>query len=181
MHAKKKTADAAYQDLTKNIDISVLQENVRVFFSQFPDPRKSERVIYPAWYIILVILCSYLSGCNTISDIAHFAEIKNGWLNTLLGLNFRPVSYDTIWWFFVRVKPEAFKELMTEWIGALSGNMRDQLLAIDGKRLRGVSNQDHISHLVELFATESKLVIAQKKVPDKKCERTAVMSIGLIN
>jgi hypothetical protein len=70
---------------------------------------------------------------------------------------------------------------MTEWIGALSGNMRDQLLAIDGKRLRGVSNQDHISHLVELFATESKLVIAQEKVPDKKCERTAVMSIGLIN
>jgi hypothetical protein len=44
---QKKTADAAYQDLTKDIDISVLQENVRVFFSQFPDPRKRELFILP--------------------------------------------------------------------------------------------------------------------------------------
>ena len=174
---KRKTADTAYQDLTKDIDILALQENVRAFFLQFPDPRRSERIIYPAWYIILVILCGYLSGCNTISDIAHFAEIKNGWLNTLLGLNFKPISYDTIWWFFVRVKPESFKRLMTEWILALPGNMRNQLLSIDGKRLRGVSDQEHISHLVELFATESKLVIAQEKVPDKKCERTALPAL----
>ena len=171
---KRKTADKDYQDFTKDIDVSVLQENVRAFFSQFPDPRCNERITYPAWYIILVILCGYLSGCNTIADIAHFTELKNGWLNTLLGLNFKPISYDTIWWFFVRVKPEAFKNLMKEWIGVLPLSMRDQLLAIDGKRLRGVSDQEHISHLVELFATDLRLVIAQEKVPDKKCERTAL-------
>lgn len=161
---KRKTVDKEYQDLTKDIDIVALQENVKAFFLQFPDPRK--RWIYPAWYLILVILCGYLSGYNTIADIAHFAEVRNGWLNTLLGLEFRPVSYDTIWWFLVRVKPRAFKDLLSKWLQALPMDMRDQLLTIDGKRLRGISENEHITHIVELFAAGSRLVIAQERVPE---------------
>ena len=56
-------------------------------------------------------------------------------------------------------------------------NLKNQVLAIDGKRLRGVSNNEHITHLVELFATESRLMIAQEKVPDKKGERKALPSL----
>jgi hypothetical protein len=40
--------------------------------------------------------------------------------------------------------------------------------------LRGVSDHEHISHLVELFAVESRLIITQAKVPNKKCERKAL-------
>jgi len=169
---KRKTANKEYQDLTKDIDVVALQKNIRLFFLQFPDPRK--RWIYPPWYLILVILCGYLSGCNTISDIAHFAEVRNTWLNTLLGLEFKAVSYDTIWWFLVRVKPKAFKDLISRWLQALPVNLKDQLLAVDGKRLRGVSDNEHITHLVELFVTGSRIVIAQERVPDKSCERAAL-------
>lgn len=169
---KRKTIDKTYQDLIQDIDVNALQESIKAFFAHFPDPR--QRWIYPAWYLILLILSGYLCGCNTIADIAHFAEIRNGWFNALLGLNFKPISYDTIWWFFVRVKPEAFKDLMARWLQALPGNLRDQLLAIDGKRLRGISDNEHISHLVELFAVGPRIVIAQERVPDKKCERFAL-------
>lgn len=169
---KRKTADKDYQDLTKDIDVPALQESIKSFFLQFPDPRK--RWIYPAWYLILVILCGYLSGCNTIADIAHFAEIRNGWLNALLGLEFKSVSYDTIWWFLVRVKPAAFKNLMSQWLHALPSNLKDQVLAIDGKRLKGISDNEYVTHLVELFATGSRIVIAQERVPDKSCERAAL-------
>ena len=171
---KRKTLDGEYQDLIKDIDVHALQENIRTFFLEFPDPRNIDRCVYPAWYLILIILCGYLSGCNTVADIAHFAEIRNTWLNSLLGLDFKAISYDTIWWFFVRVKPEAFKDLMSEWLRALPSGLQGQLLAIDGKRLRGVSDKEHITHLVELFAVESRLVIAQERVPDKKCERRAL-------
>jgi predicted transposase YbfD/YdcC len=169
---KRKTVDKEYQDLTKDIDTVALQENVKKFLSNFPDPRK--RWLYPAWYLIFVILCGYLSGCNTIADIAHFAEVRNTWLNALLGVEFKAVSYDTIWWFLVRVKPEAFKNLISRWLQALPADLKNQLLAIDGKRLRGVSDNEHITHLVELFATDSRIVIAQERVPDKTCERAAL-------
>jgi predicted transposase YbfD/YdcC len=169
---KRKTTDKTYQDLIQEIDVQALQENIKAFFAHFPDPR--QRWIYPAWYLILLILCGYLCGCNTIADIAHFAEVRTGWFNALLGLDFEPISYDTLWWFFVRVKPDAFKDLMTRWLQALPGNLKDQVLAIDGKRLRGVSDNEHITHLVEMFAVGPRIVIAQERVPDKKCERSAL-------
>lgn len=169
---KRKTIDKEYLELTQEIDIKTLQENVREFFTDFPDPRRSPK--YPAWYLILVILCGYLSGCNTIADIAHFAELRGNWLNSLLGLKFNLLSYDTVWWFFVRVKPAAFQHLMSQWLSALPSNLQDQVLSIDGKRLRGVSDNEHITHLVNLFMVGSRLTIAQARVPEKKCERKAL-------
>jgi predicted transposase YbfD/YdcC len=168
----RKTTDKRYHDLTQDVDLIVLQENVKTFFLNFPDPRR--KWLYPAWYLILLILCGYLSGCNTVSDIAHFAELRNQWLNSLLGLSFKPLSYDTIWWFLVRVKPDAFKHLMSQWLQALPADLKDQLLAIDGKRLRGVSDNEHVSQLVELFAVDSRIVIAQERVHNKTCERAAL-------
>ena len=169
---KRKTGDKEYRNLTQDIDIKALQENVRNFFMNFQDPRRSPA--YPAWYLVLVILCGFLSGCNTIADIAHFAELRCQWLNSLLDLQFNRLSYDTIWWFFVRVKPEAFQCLMSQWLSGLPSNLHDQVLAVDGKRLQGVSDNEHITHLVNLFAVDSRIIIAQERVPDKKCERKAL-------
>jgi predicted transposase YbfD/YdcC len=170
---KRKTVDKEYQDLI-NVDISALKENVQKFFLDFPDPRILSKCLYPAWYLILIILCGYLSNCNTIADIAHFIEIRGTWLNSSLGLNFKIPSYDTIWWFLVRINPQGLKDLMSQWIVSLPPDLKDQLLIVDGKRLKGVSDSEHISHLVELFAAESRIVIRQERVPDKSCERKAL-------
>lgn len=169
---KRKSGDKEFQDLTQEVDVKALQENIREFFLDFSDPRRSPE--YPAWYLITILLCGFLSGCNTIADIAHFAQLKHEWLNSLLGLQFKSISYDTIWWFLVRVKPEAFQNLMNQWLSALPSNLKDQVLAVDGKRLRGVSDNEHLTHLVNLFAVNSKIVIAQERVPDKECERRAL-------
>jgi predicted transposase YbfD/YdcC len=55
--------------------------------------------------------------------------------------------------------------------------MRDQLLVIDGKRLRGISNSEHITHVVEMFAAETRLTIAQQKVPEKSSEPAALPTL----
>jgi predicted transposase YbfD/YdcC len=170
---KRKTVDKEYKDLI-NVDLQSLKENIQNFIPNFPDPRMQQRCLYPAWYLILIILCAYLSSCNTIADIAYFAEARGPWFNATLGLNFGIPSYDTIWWFLARIKPQALKDLMSQWLVSLPPDLKDQLLIVDGKRLRGVSDNEHISHLVELFAAESKLVIRQEKVPDKSCERKAL-------
>jgi predicted transposase YbfD/YdcC len=170
---KRKTTDKEYQDLV-NVDLQAVKDNVRTFFLNIPDPRIQDKCIYPSWYLILIILCAYLSNCNTIADIAHFAEIRGPWLNSSLDLNFKSPSYDTIWWFLARLKPEGLKDLMSEWLSFLPSGLKDQLLIVDGKRLRGVSNNEHIVHLVELFAAESRIVITQERVQDKSCERKAL-------
>ena len=124
----------------------------------------------------MVILSGYLAGCNTIDDIAYFAELRTDWFASLTGIKTTP-SYDTLWWFLTRVNPEAFKALLIKWFKQLEVDVRNKLLAIDGKRLRGVSDSDHITHIVELFAAEKRLVITQEKVPDKASERQALPAL----
>jgi len=52
--------------------------------------------------------------------------------------------------------------------------LRDQLLVIDGKHLKGASTTTSLVHLVELFAVDQRLVLAQEKVPDKASEPKVV-------
>src|SRR5829696_8932137 len=170
---KRKTVDKEYQELI-NTNLPALKESIQNFFSDFPDPRIQLRCLYPSWYLILIILSGYLSNCNTIADIAYFAEARGAWLNASFGLNFNIPSYDTIWWFLARVKPNGLKDLMFQWLTPLPADLKNQLLVVDGKRLKGVSDNEHICHLVELFAAESRLVIRQEKVQNKSCERKAL-------
>jgi len=174
---RKKKVDKEFLDIIEEIDLEKFRDSVKGGFIDFPDPRISERCVYPAWFIFLVILSGYLSGCNTIEDIAHFAELRKDWFEILVDLDIGVPSYNTLWWFLARVKPHAFKSLIKTWFQQLEPSVRDQLLVIDGKRLRGVSDNEHISHIVELFAAESRLVITQEKVPDKAGERHALPAL----
>lgn len=171
---KRKVSDKRFAEIQEDIDLEKFRESVKSNFSDFPDPRNVNRCIYPMWYLFAVVLSGYLAGCDTIADIAHFAEIRAKWFADLLGKNTAVPSYDTIWWFFVRVNPKVFKELIKRWLQGLPQDLRDQLLVIDGKRLRGVSDSEHLTHIVELFAAESRLTIAQEKVPEKAGEAQAL-------
>jgi hypothetical protein len=70
----------------------------------------------------------------------------------------------------VKVKPETLKQYLRKWVVKLPDHLRDLLLALDGKRLKSANFLDGITHVVELFAAENRLVIAAEKVPDKKDE-----------
>jgi len=174
---KRKTSTKTFHNLQNEIDPSKFLESVKSNFQEYPDPRIKGRCVYPMWYLFLVILSGYLAGCNTIADIAHFAELRSKWFSELTGQDMKAPSYDTFWWFFIRVKPFVFKGLIKRWLQGLPEDLKDQLLIIDGKRLRGVSEKEHITHVVELFATEGRLVVAQEKVPDKAGEAKALPAL----
>jgi hypothetical protein len=171
---KRRTSDKQYHDISQTIDIIKLRDSIKVDFQNFNDPRLAERSLYPSWYLFLVIISGYLSDCNTLEDIAHFAYLRREWLSSLNDKNLGAPSYDTLWWFLARTEPKAFKELLSRWLSKIPLDFRDKLLMIDGKRLRGVSDNEHISHIVELFAAERCIVIAQEKVPEKRDERQAL-------
>lgn len=174
---KRKISDKNFADLQEEIDLEKFKESVKSNFANFPDPRIDKRCIYPMWYLFLITLSGYLAGCNTIADIAHFAEIKASWFARLAGLKVAAPSYDTFWWFLVRVNPKVFKDLIGRWLRELPQDLKDQLLVIDGKRLKGASKGENITHIVELFAAEKRLVFAQEKVPDKAGERQALPAL----
>jgi len=174
---KRKPGDTRFAELIQEVDLERFRDTVLSNFIDFEDPRILQRCLYPPAYLFLLILCGYLGGCYTVSHLTHFGELRAPWVSSLLGREFTPPSHNTLWWFLSRIKPNTFKALIFRWLRSLPQDLKNQLLVIDGKRLRGVSDNEHISHIVELFATESSLVIAQEKVPDKACESSALPAL----
>ena len=171
---KRPTKDPKFSELKQDIDLEQFVHSVRGDFPETNDPRQIAKIRYPFWFLMLLLLCGYLSGANTVSDLAIYAEFHIDWINQLIGQNFSVPSYNTLWWMLAKLPPPIFKQLLKKCFAHIPQQLRDQLLVIDGKRLKGISSDGHIVHLVELFAVEQRLVLAQEKVPDKSSEPKVV-------
>jgi predicted transposase YbfD/YdcC len=171
---RRKYHDDTFKDLTKEIDNKEFAESIKAAFADFPDPRQRGKIVYPIWYLLLVILSGYLAGCDDIDAIVDFASFRKDWLNDVADEKFSPPSYDTLWWLLVRCHPDTFREFLKRWLAGLPLDLKNQVLALDGKRLRGASKRGKVVHLVELFAAENKLTVATKSVEDKKTEPSVI-------
>ena len=173
--SRRKPIDTKILEATKEFDARVFAETVKGMFSDFPDYRRNhKRILYPVWYLSLVILCGFFCGCNTIEEIADYAHLQEEWFSSLLGEAVSAPSHGTLWWFLVKTPPGALKSYIQKWFSKIPGALRDQLLAIDGKRLRGANFLGHITHVVELFAADDRLCLAVEKVSDKTVEKSTL-------
>ena len=177
MASKPKKDD--YTDLEKEIDIEEFKESVLAYFSSIPDPRQPQNITYKLEYIFFIILSAMIAGANSINQIALFAKAKERWIKNLIPIGVIP-SYGIFWWTLVRIKPEFLRQLLSEWLSSLSNGMKDQILAMDGKCLRGTQESHTLNptlHLVSLFAAEAGIILAQQPVADKSNEITAIPKI----
>jgi len=173
--SRRKPIDAKILEASREFDAHVFAETVRGEFANFPDYRRNQnRVLYPVWYLNLVILCGFFCGCNTIEEIADYASLQEEWFSSLLGESFSAPSHGTFWWFLVKTSPEVLKHYLQKWFSKIPASLRDQLLAIDGKRMKGANFLGNITHVVELFAAEDRLCLAVEKVPDKTVEKSTL-------
>jgi predicted transposase YbfD/YdcC len=176
--ARRKPIDPSILEAAKLFDAKQFAETIKAEFIDFPDPRLNQkRIVYPVWYLCLIILCGFFCGCNTIDEIAEYIILQQSWFNALLGNSYKTPCYGTLWWFLVKTQPQALTEYLRKWFIKMPGSLKDQLLALDGKRLRSANFLGNITHIVELLATEDRLVLAIEKVPNKTVEKTTLTGI----
>ena len=145
--SRRKFIDPSILEAAKNFDARQFADTIRGEFADFPDPRRNQkRILYPAWYLALIILCGFFCGCNTIEEISEYALLQEEWFASLFLRPHRTPSYGTLWWFLVKVSPEALKRYLQRWFIKLPGQLQDQLLALDGKRLRLATFLGNITH-----------------------------------
>jgi predicted transposase YbfD/YdcC len=177
MAAKPRKDD--YTDLEREIDIEGFRESVLAYFSSIPDPRQTRNITYKLEHIFFIILAAMIAGANTINQIVIFAKAKEQWIKNLIPIGMIP-SYGIFWWTLVRIKPEFLRQLLSEWLSSLPNGLKDQILAMDGKCLRGTQDSPSLNptlHLVSLFAAEAGIILAQQPVADKSNEITAIPKI----
>ena len=84
--SRRKPIDAKILEASREFDAHIFTETVKGEFADFPDYRcNQKRVLYPVWYLNLIVLCGFFCGCNTIEEIAEYASLQEEWFSSLLG------------------------------------------------------------------------------------------------
>ncbi|MGL4649462.1 MAG: ISAs1 family transposase [Caldilineaceae bacterium] len=145
-------------------------------FGDLPDPRMVNKCRHKLLDIVMIAICATIADADSWDDIAAFAEGKEAWLRRWLALPNGVPSADTIKRVFEHLDADAFLQRFTAWVQAVFVLTQGQVVAIDGKTLRGTCDATGQSslHVVSAWATANALVLAQVNVDDKSNEIPAI-------
>jgi len=144
-------------------------------FEGLPDPRMDRTKRHKLVDILVMGLCSQLTGGDSFTDMEDFSRVRVDWFKTFLELPNGVPSHDTFNRVFSAIDPHAFLECFAQWVQGVCPNLSGQVVAIDGKALRRALNEgESIPYIVSAWATDAGLVLGQVKVNEKSNEITAV-------
>jgi predicted transposase YbfD/YdcC len=156
------------------MEVSLSQKSLWLkHFETLPDPRIERHKKHLLMDILVLTLCAVICGATSWESIEDYGHKQQVWLKTFLQLPKGIPSHDTIARVFSLLDAKAFSMCFMDWMKAVTGRLKE-VVAIDGKRLRGASTSDNPIHLVNAFATANGLALGQYKVSDKSNEITAI-------
>ena len=151
--------------------------SLEVYFGDMPDPRVTGRCDHKLIDIILVAICAILSGAETWDEVELFGEEREEWLKQFLELPNGIPSHDTFRRVFSLLDARLFQERFMAWVEQTFQVKREQVIAIDGKSLRGSQKRGASQgclHLVSAWATADGVALGQRKVEAGENEIVAI-------
>jgi predicted transposase YbfD/YdcC len=152
--------------------------NLKDHFSHLVDPRIGPAKRHELLDILLIAVCAMLCGAESFTDMALFGRCKADWFKTWLSLPNGIPSHDTFNRVFSLIDPSQFMDCFLSWTQSLREAFVGELVALDGKTLRGSRARGHGPvHLVNVWAARNRLVLGQLKVADHSNEITALPAL----
>jgi len=146
-------------------------------FGKLRDPRIGNAKRHKLIDIIIIAICAVISGADSWSDVELYGRTKRSWLKKVLELPKGIPSHDTFGRVFARLDPQEFGRTFMEWVQAINELTQGQVIAIDGKQLRGSASPvrgKNALNIVSAWATANQLVLGQVKVGEHSNEITAI-------
>jgi len=157
-----------------------MSQSVFSQFEEIEDPRIERSKRHRLLDIIGITLCGVICGADNWVEIEAYGKAKYEWLKQFLALPNGIPSHDTFGDVFARIDPVAFERCFQGWVNELVGMSGGQVVAIDGKTLRGSSDSQsgkRAIHMVSAWASANGLVLGQVKVDEKSNEITAIPTL----
>lgn len=145
-------------------------------FSQVKDPRRDLLKLHKLNDILLISVLAVICGADTWKDIETFAISKEEFLKTFLELPNGIPKLDTYRRVFAAIDSQCFENCFIEWVNSFTSLNDKEVVAIDGKTIRGAKSQGKKSpiHMVSAWASEQNIVLGQVKTQEKSNEITAI-------
>lgn len=140
-----------------------------------PDPRKIRGQRHVLLDILLIAILGTLSGVDDWEGIEIFAKAQEAWLRTFLELPNGVPSHDTFNRVFRMLDAKAFTEAFLAWMKGVRSKMPGDVVALDGKTLRGsLAEGKPALHVVSAWSAANHVVLGQRSVDAKSNEITAI-------
>ena len=152
------------------------------YFSDLEDPRVEDRnKRHLLDDIFAITILATICGADNWVEIVEFANSRSDWLQEFLELPHGIPSHDTLGRVFSLLDAHVFEECFTQWAHSLpvllQGDLRREVIAIDGKTSRGSHNRKKGQsplHLVSAWASDQGLVLGQVATKAKSNEIEAI-------
>ena len=140
-----------------------------------PDPRVDRTREHLLIDIIIITILAVICGADSWVDVETFGNERKLWLKRFLELSHGIPSHDTFGRVFSLLDPDVFQTCFLAWVRAASKKTKGNVVAIDGKSLRGSHDKDQKPlHLISAYLAAHRIVLGQKKVNGKSNEITAI-------
>ena len=145
-------------------------------FRQVDDPRRDLGKEHDLTDILLIGIISVICGADSWNEMEQYGLEKEAFLRTFLKLDNGIPSHDTFNRVFSAIDPKQFEFCFINWVRELAKLNDKEVVAVDGKSLRGAKSHGKKSpyHIVSAWASEQNLVLGQVKTDQKSNEITAI-------
>lgn len=145
-------------------------------FSKIDDPRRDLTKLHKLNDILLIGVISVICGADSWNEMELYAQEKEAFLRTFLDLPNGIPSHDTFNRVFSAIDSKQFEVCFIEWVQSLAKLALKEVVAIDGKTIRGAKSKGKKSpiHMVSAYACANNLVLGQVKTHEKSNEITAI-------
>ncbi len=106
-------------------------------FSNIDDPRIEHQKKHLLPNIFFITLCAVICGADDWATVEEFGKSNEEWFTELLDLKHGIPSHDTLGRVFSLIDTDLFSECFSHWVSDLAQLSEGEVIAIDGKCLRG--------------------------------------------
>ena len=147
-------------------------------FQALEDPRIERTKKHHLLDILVIALCTLLTGGDGFQDMELFGKSKHAWLQTFLALPHGIPSHDTFGRVFARLNPRRFQECFLSWTQAVARLTQGTLVSLDGKTVKASFDRATAAsplHMLSAWCSDNGgLVIGQTRTESKSNEITAI-------
>ena len=141
------------------------------------DPRQSWKIEHKLTDIIFLMVAAVIAGAEGWEDIEDFGHDHLDWLRKYGDFEHGVPVHDTIARVINLISSNQLQRCFSLWMQDCHEVTKGEVIAIDGKTLRGTYNKDKrcgAIHMVSAFSAANQTVLGQVKTGDKTNEIKAI-------
>lgn len=156
-------------------------EQLPAYLSDLEDFRILRHKLYPLDEILFLTISACICGCYDFEEIEDFGKNRLDYLRKYYPYVNGTPSHDTINRVLSLLDPVPFHAAFMAWVMEILGEKAPKVINIDGKALCGtapkIKNSKKLMHLINAWANEASLVLAQIAVSGKGHEIQGILSL----